>query len=255
MRLDVYLVTKSFCDSRSRAAELIKNGFVKVNGKKELKASKDVDGCVVELLGDLKYVSRAGQKLEAALEEFKIDVKGLFCLDIGASTGGFTQCLLSRGADFVYALDVGRSQLHESLRNDLRVCDMPGINARNVTKELFEKKIDIVTMDVSFISQTLLYGTVASVLDANGVFISLVKPQFEAGRENIGKGGIVRESDKLYDDIFKRLSKAALDNGLKMVKTIESPIKGGDGNREFLACFYPSEESGLDKSDESSTYR
>lgn len=249
MRLDVYLVTKGFCDSRSRASELIKSAFVLVDGKTETKASKNVEGCRVELVGDMKYVSRAGLKLEAALEKFEIDVKGSVCLDVGASTGGFTQCLLNHGAEFVYALDVGRSQLHRSLKNDVRVKDMPGLNARNIGKELFDKKIDVVTMDVSFISQTLIYSTVASILDRDGVFISLVKPQFEAGRENIGKGGIVRESKGLYEDIFKKLSSAAAEHNLAMTKTMESPIKGGDGNREFLACFYFSETKSADRKD------
>ena len=235
-RLDVTLTKQGFCESRSKAAQLIESGFVLVDSVVETKVARKIDGNKIELVGELKYVARSGQKLEAAILGFGINVDGAVCLDIGASTGGFTQCLLSFGAAFVYALDVGTSQLHNSLHDDSRVCDMPGINARTITKSQFEKSINVITMDVSFISQKLLYPAVSNVLCVGGTFISLIKPQFELGREHIKKG-IVRQSASLYEKLFCEITACANEYGLKLNNIMDSPILGGDGNKEFLAYF------------------
>lgn len=236
-RLDVALVKQGFCETRSKAQQLIKSGFVLVDGNVETKAGIKIDANKIELIGELKYVARSGQKLETALVNFEIDVNGAICLDIGASTGGFTQCLLNNGAAYVYALDVGTDQLHKTLRDDIRVCNMPGINARAITKSQFDKAITVITMDVSFISQRLLYSAVADVLCVGGTFISLIKPQFELGREHIKKGGIVQQSEVLYKKLFNDITASAAEYGLKLINTMDSPILGGDGNREFLAYF------------------
>ena len=216
---------------------MIKEGKVSVNGKIQKKPSFETDGSEkIEILETLKYVSRAGLKLEHALMCFDIGVTGKTVLDIGASTGGFTDCLLQKGAKHVFALDVGSMQLDESLRNDSRVTVMENFNARNAKRSDFPCEIDMITMDVSFISQTLIYKAAYDILKENGIMITLIKPQFEAGRENIGKKGIVKDIDgKIFKKILENLRNAASENGFSLIKTADSPIKGGDGNREYLA--------------------
>ncbi|HBL85422.1 MAG: hypothetical protein A2Y17_11990 [Clostridiales bacterium GWF2_38_85] len=244
-RLDVLMVELGLCESRNRASMLIKSGSVLVDGQVESKPSRQIDcnpsifidGWDIQIIDDIKYVSRAGIKLEAALDSFEIDVTGKTAVDIGASTGGFCDCLIQRDIDFVYAVDVGKDQLHPKIKENSHVLDMPGINARTLTKKNFNKQIDIVTMDVSFISQTLIYPAVSDILTEGGVFVSLIKPQFEVGRENIGKRGIVRGSKKLYGTMFENIKNTADRNGLALQKYIDSPIKGSDGNIEFLAFF------------------
>ncbi|MBO5982009.1 MAG: TlyA family RNA methyltransferase [Clostridia bacterium] len=238
MRIDLYLVEKGFAPSRSKAKEYIDSGRVFLNGTPVKKAGLEVTGCEEIKVSDPdKFVSRAGRKLEAALDIFGIDVRGLTALDLGASTGGFTDCLLQRGAKQVIALDVGRDQLDIRLREDTRVFVMENTNARDIYPEDLPFLPDIVTTDLSFISQTLIYPAVARVLK-KGYFISLVKPQFEAGRENIGKGGIVKDKDgKIKKAVFEKIEKAAAENGFTLIKTAPSPIVGGDGNTEYLALF------------------
>ncbi len=241
MRLDLYLTQNGFCQSRNRAAELIKTGNVFVNGKNIKKPSFDVDETIknditVQQSENTKYVGRGGLKLERALSAFNVDVTGFVCADIGSSTGGFTQCLLMNGAKRVYAIDSGRDQLHKSLRNDSRVVVMEECNARYLTDERLGEKCDIVTMDVSFISQTLLYEAVSSVLKKEGLFISLIKPQFEAGREGIGKNGIVKD-EKTRQKVCEGIKIKASEYGFECLGIIDSPIFGGDGNKEFLALF------------------
>ncbi len=238
MRIDLYLVEKGLAPSRSKAKEYIDSGRVFLNGVPVKKAGAEVTGCEEIKVSDPdRFVSRAGRKLEAALEIFGIDVTGLTALDLGASTGGFTDCLLQRGAKQVIALDVGRDQLDERLRKDTRVFVMENTNARDIYPEDLPFLPDIVTTDLSFISQTLVYPAVARVLK-KGYFISLVKPQFEAGRENIGKGGIVKDKDgKIKKAVFEKIKKEALNNGFTLLKTAPSPIVGGDGNTEYLALF------------------
>lgn len=189
MRIDVFLAEKGLAPSRSKAKEYIDSGKVFLNGAPVKKAGLEVTGTEdIRVMDADKFVSRAGRKLEAALEIFGIDVTDLSALDLGASTGGFTDCLLQRGAKRVIALDVGRDQLDTRLREDGRVFVMENTNARDIFPEDLPFLPDIITTDLSFISQTLVYPAVARVLE-KGYFISLVKPQFEAGRENIGKGG------------------------------------------------------------------
>lgn len=190
MRLDVYLYTSGYASSRQRASCLIKEGLVRVEGKTVRKPSFETDGKAVEVQeGGLRYVSRGGLKLEEAIKRFSFDPAGLVCLDLGASTGGFTDCLLQHGAKKVYALDVGFGQLAASLRSDTRVAVLEHYNARNLEKKDFEEPVDAVVSDLSFISQRLIYPAVSGVLSPGMPFISLVKPQFEAGREAVGKGG------------------------------------------------------------------
>lgn len=245
MRLDVFLTLAGACPSRTRSQRLIESGAVSVNGKLISRSSYDVDeNDKVELYGgDMRYVSRGGLKLEAAIKSFGIEVSGMTAVDIGASTGGFTDCMLQYGASRVYAIDSGREQLHPSLRTDPRVVSIEGFNARELDLETVGESCDIVTMDVSFISQTLLYPAVMSVLREDGVFISLIKPQFEAGRGNIGKNGIVRDKSIHADVLVRITAKAALD-GLLLYDLIRSPIEGGDGNVEYLALFRKKNRSG-----------
>lgn len=237
MRIDVYLVEKGFCESRNKAARLITEGRILIDGKQVSKASFDVDESEhsIEITQTEKYVGRGGLKLEGALAAFDIDVKGKKCIDVGASTGGFTDCLLQNGAAYVCAVDSGRGQLHEKLRQDLRVVSIEGFNARQLSPEEFGF-FDLAVMDVSFISQTLLHSPVASVLKEGASFISLVKPQFEAGKSALGKGGIVkRAADR--EEAVRRVLASAEACGLEAVDVINSPIEGGDGNREYLALF------------------
>lgn len=238
MRIDLYLAEKGLATSRSKAKEYIDSGRVFVNGVPVKKAGTEVTGNEDIRVEDTdKFVSRAGRKLEAALDIFGIDVCGLSALDLGASTGGFTDCLLQRGVKRVIALDVGRDQLDTRLREDGRVYVMESTNARDIYPEDLPFLPDIVTTDLSFISQTLIYPAVARVLK-KGYFISLVKPQFEAGRENIGKGGIVKDKNgKIKEAVFEKIKKAAAENGFTLLKTAPSPIAGGDGNTEYLALF------------------
>ena len=238
MRIDVFLAEKGLAPSRSKAKEYIDSGKVFLNGAPVKKAGLEVTGTEdIRVMDADKFVSRAGRKLEAALEIFGIDVTDLSALDLGASTGGFTDCLLQRGAKRVIALDVGRDQLDTRLREDERVFVMENTNARDIFPEDLPFLPDIITTDLSFISQTLVYPAVARVLE-KGYFISLVKPQFEAGRENIGKGGIVKDKDgKIKKAVLEKIEKAASENGLLLLKTAPSPIAGGDGNTEYLALF------------------
>lgn len=239
-RLDVYLAANGYCKSRSKAAEAIAAGRVKINGIPAQKASFPVEeGMVIEVIEPASaYVSRAGYKLEAALDGFALDLNGRVALDIGASTGGFTDCMLQRGAAFVYAVDVGTAQLDERLRLDERVCCREQTNARYLRREDFERTVDFVTVDVSFLSQRLLYPAIADILPAGGKLVTLIKPQFEVGRAHVGKGGIVRDPNgKLFRGLLETLRAAAKENGLLLQATLPSPLPGGDGNREYLACF------------------
>ena len=237
-RLDRYLTEKGFSRSRSLGAKLVKNGFVYVNGKAADKPSMEIEeDDVVEILENAltRYVSRGGLKLEAALKEFSFSPEGLVCADIGASTGGFTDCLLQHGASKVYAVDSGTGQLHPSLKQNALVISMENTNARFLD-ESYLPPVDLVVMDVSFISQKLLYPAVTKILKENGVFIALIKPQFEVGPDHIGKGGIVRQ-EKVRLECIEALKVAAEKYGLILEKTIPSPITGGDGNVEYLGLF------------------
>ena len=239
MRLDAFLHKNGLCESRTRAQNIIKSGLVTVNGKIVLKSSAEVvDSDEIIVKGDyIPYVSRGGLKLEAALDEFKISVEGLIAVDIGASTGGFTDCLLQRGAVKVYAVDCGCGQLHEKLKNDVRVVSLENLNAKTLDPSLLGgSEADIVVMDVSFISQTKLYPAVCSVLRRGGIFVPLIKPQFEVGRSGIGKNGLVTD-DAVRRRAVETVTQAAEEFGFRRVGLMTSAIKGGDGNVEYIAAF------------------
>ena len=239
MRLDIYLTEKGFFSSRSKAKSAIEGKNVKINGVTADKPSMDIEGePVVEIIQRDRFVSRAGEKLFHALKEFDISVNGLTVLDIGASTGGFTDCVLQQGAKKVFALDVGVAQLDNSLRCDNRVNVMENVNARYIGKKDFDSEIDLIVMDVSFISQTLIYPACADILSKGKYMITLIKPQFEAGKSNIGKGGIVKDRDgRILKEILEKIDLSAETCGFTRIGFTHSPIEGGDGNREYLALF------------------
>ncbi len=183
-----------------------------------------------------RYVGRGGLKLEAALREFQIDVSGLTCLDVGASTGGFTDCLLQNGARKVFAVDVGHNQIDWRLRNDPRAEVREGVNARYLTSEDFPQKFDLVVMDLSFISATKVLPAIVPLLAPDGSIITLIKPQFEVGRGEVGGGGIVRDEAKRLR-VIEEVNNEARTLGLEIVKVMESPITGAEGNKEYLAHY------------------
>ena len=242
MRLDKYLFDRSLAKSRSRAAELIKAGRVVCGGRIVDRPSFEVeDGACVEILGDeISYVSRGAYKLIGALDAFSVDPAGALCVDVGASTGGFTDVLLRRGAARVYAVDSGHGQLDASLSADSRVVSLEGINARFLSPDILGERVDIAVCDVSFISQTLLHPAIASVLKDSGTFIGLVKPQFELTKADLAKGGIVRDAKKRVE-AAKRVLTSLAENGFSPTGFALSPITGGDGNVEYLICAVRSE--------------
>ncbi len=230
---------KGFFESRSKASAAIAEGRVKVNGEVVLKTSYPTDeNAEIAISAGDAFVSRAYRKLKTALDEFSVNPAGETAVDIGASTGGFTQCLLEHGAKKVYAVDVGTNQLHPIIKGDPRVVNMEATNARTLTKDAFPEEITLAVMDVSFISQSKIYPAVSDILVNGGKLISLIKPQFEVGRENIGKNGIVKDkSEKLIEKVKENLRRCAAENGLIMKSFTASPISGGDGNKEYLALF------------------
>ncbi len=243
MRLDVFLTENGYTRSRSRAKEFIESGNVVLDGVVIKKPSWEIsteDGIThtVELMSLEKYVSRGGLKLEGAIERFNIDVSGSVCVDIGASTGGFTDCLLKHGAGFVYAFDSGKDQLAEEILSNPFVLSREKFNARNLTPEDISPHTcaDIAVMDVSFISQTYIIPNVYSVLRDGGIFISLIKPQFEAGAAALDKGGIVRSVSDRRRAVEKVVLCAAAC-GFELKGLMRSTIEGGDGNIEYLAYF------------------
>lgn len=239
MRLDKYITETGLAVSRAKAQEMLKNGAVSVDGVTVNKPAFEVtEGMCVTISENplQRYVGRGGLKLEGALDAFGLSPQGAVALDIGASSGGFTDCLLKRGAAFVYAVDSGTGQLHPSLLADARVCSMEGCNARTLTPDMFEKTPTFAVMDVSFISQTLILPALRECMPLGGTFISLIKPQFELGRSALGKGGIVK-SEKLARSAVDKVVDFASSLGFTLISYIPSPIRGGDGNLEFLAAF------------------
>ena len=243
MRADIFLAKQGLAPSRETAKKLILGGCVRICGSTVKKPSCDIGDGVpasdVEILPseDTRYVSRGGLKLEAALDSFGIDVSGMRAIDIGASTGGFTDCLLAHGAASVTAVDSGHGQLSPVLAADPRVRSLEGINARYITPDTVGGEYDIAVMDVSFISQTLILPAIPALLRGGGIFLSLVKPQFEVGRSDVGKGGIVR-SASARERAVKSVSAAAGALGLVKIGLITSPVTGGDGNIEYIAYFH-----------------
>ncbi len=237
-RLDVAMVERGLAPSRARAQALILAGLVRVDGQPVTKAGTAVaEGAVVELLEpDHPWVSRGALKLEAALDAFDVDPDGCNCLDVGASTGGFTHLLLARGARRVIALDVGRGQLDWGLRTDPRVVVMEGVNARHLGDGDLPFGVDLATVDVSFISLRLVVPALLPHLRPGGWLVCLVKPQFEAGREEVGKGGVVRDEAvrrRVVDDVVGALNRL----GVELVGVVPSPVRGQKGNLEELAVF------------------
>jgi len=234
-RLDKLLVDRGLAPSRERAQALILAGKVLVNEQKIEKAGASIDSASsLRLLGeDLRYVSRGGLKLEKALEHWRIDLLGKVCLDVGASTGGFSDCMLQHGAARVIAVDTGYGQMDFGLRNDPRVRLLEKTNARYLEPGDVGEPIDFIAMDVSFISATLVLPAVLRAASGCGQIVVLVKPQFEAGRELVGKGGIVRD-ESAQRAAVARVEAALLNLGCARAEWIESPILGGEGNREFL---------------------
>ena len=259
MRADLYLTQKGYADSRTLAQKLIADGAVTLDGRILQKASEDIpegDHTVtVAATADTRYVGRGGLKLEAALRAFPIDPTGCTAADIGASTGGFTDCLLHNGAALVFAVDAGHGQLHPKLLADPRVRSAEGLNARGLTSAHlmavdaawreahpdetsvpFAGLVDGIVMDVSFISQTLLHPALASILKDGGWMVALIKPQFELTKSALNKQGIVKQ-ERDRKAAVERVLQSAAACGFEAVSVIPSPIEGGDGNREFLGYF------------------
>ena len=237
MRADVFLSVNGYAKSRQRAQTLIAEGLVTVDGKRVVKPSEDIPegDHTVSVSDPLPFVGRGGCKLDAALDAFGIDPKGALALDIGASTGGFTDCLLQRGAARVIAVDAGKDQLAKALREDPRVVSMEQVNARYLTlSDIGGKAVDLIVMDVSFISATYILPRFSELLGENGQAVCLVKPQFEVGRAYLGKGGVVRDP-KAHLMAIERVKASANAACLDVRAVIQSPIVGGDGNIEFLA--------------------
>ena len=232
-RLDVALVGRQLVESRERAQALIIAGKVSVDGQRADKPGRLVsESSRIQVEQPLKYVSRGGLKLEAALREFRVPVEGKVCLDTGTSTGGFTDCLLQHGAKRVHAIDTGAGQIAWKLRTDPRVVLHEKVNARYLRFEEIREMVDIIVCDVSFISVTLLIPALARLLAQDGIWIILVKPQFEAGRDMVGKGGIVRDPAAQIA-ACGRVAHALEQEGF-VTRYIESPVLGAEGNREFL---------------------
>ena len=238
-RIDKLLVERGLADSRTKAQALVIAGAVLV-GEQLVKKPSEIfshDANIrIKDNATQRYVSRGGIKLEAALREFNVDVNGLICLDVGASTGGFTDCLLQHGARRVIAVDVGHNQLDWKLRNDPRVEVREGVNARYLRAEDFDHKFDIATIDVSFISLRKILPAVVRLMTERARIIGLIKPQFEVGKGEVGKGGIVKNPE-LHQRVIAEVNAAAESLGLRVGGLIESPIKGADGNVEFLALY------------------
>jgi 23S rRNA (cytidine1920-2'-O)/16S rRNA (cytidine1409-2'-O)-methyltransferase len=240
-RIDKLLVERGLAESRTKAQAMVMAGVVLVDEQRVEKPSLQFDpNSEIRIKGGddptSRYVGRGGLKLEAALREFQIDVAGLTCLDVGASTGGFTDCLLQNGAKKVVAVDVGHNQIDWRLRNDPRVEVREGINARYLKPEDFQQKFDLAVMDVSFISATKVLPAIVPLLVEKGTIVTLIKPQFEVGRGEVGGGGVVRDEAKRAR-VVEEVHNAARAIGLEVVNVIESPIQGAEGNIEFLALY------------------
>ncbi|WP_394525383.1 TlyA family RNA methyltransferase [Lacrimispora sp. JR3] len=234
-RLDVLLVKQGLAESREKAKAIIMSGIVYVDGEKEDKAGTSfADTSVIEVRGNtLKYVSRGGLKLEKAMTHFDVTLEGKVCMDVGSSTGGFTDCMLQNGAVKVYAVDVGHGQLAWKLREDERVVCMEKTNIRYVTPEDIGDKIAFSSIDVSFISLSKVLGPVKNLLTEDGEVVCLIKPQFEAGREKVGKKGVVREKS-VHLEVIEAVISHASDLGFSVLHLEYSPIKGPEGNIEYL---------------------
>ncbi|MFN2498366.1 MAG: TlyA family RNA methyltransferase [Pyrinomonadaceae bacterium] len=240
-RIDKLLVQRGLAESRTQAQAMVMAGTVLANEQRVAKPSDTIPAnAKIRIKGGddpgSRYVGRGGVKLEAALSKFPIDVSDLNCLDVGASTGGFTDCLLQHGARHVVSIDVGHNQIDWRLRTDPRVEVREGINARYLKPGDFETQFDLIVMDVSFISATKILAAIVPLLKKAGRLVLLIKPQFEVGRGEVGKGGIVRDPEK-HARVVEEVNDAAKELGLAVLNVIESPLRGADGNVEFLALY------------------
>ncbi len=237
-RLDVEMARRGLVESRALAQRLILAGRVRVDGQIERRAARTIrPETTIEIIEPPAFVSRGGEKLDAAFAAFPLDVRDRVALDIGASTGGFTDCLLRRGARRVYAVDVGRGQLHWSLRQDPRVVVMEGVNARHLTPADLPERAGFAAVDVSFISLRLILPVLPPLLEAGAWIVTLIKPQFEAGRREVGRGGVVRD-EGVRARVVDEIRAFGVDSlGLEWVGVVPSPLRGPAGNVEFLATW------------------
>ena len=246
MRLDVAVFERGLAETREKAKALIMAGSVYLNGQKALKggaAVKDTD--IIEVRGAVNpYVSRGGLKLHKAVQNFGLSLEGCVCMDIGASTGGFTDCMLSNGAAKVYAIDVGYGQLAWKLRCDERVVNMERTNFRYVTHEQIPEQVDFASVDVSFISLRKILPVMRELLRDGGRAVCLIKPQFEAGRENVGKKGVVRDR-AVHESVVASITEFAVESGFNVCNVAFSPIKGPEGNIEYLMLVEKSDSAAM----------
>lgn len=246
MRLDVAVLERGLAETREKAKALIMAGSVYLNGQKALKggaAVKDTD--IIEVRGAVNpYVSRGGLKLHKAVQNFGLSLEGCVCMDIGASTGGFTDCMLSNGAAKVYAIDVGYGQLAWKLRCDERVVNMERTNFRYVTHEQIPEQVDFASVDVSFISLRKILPVMRELLRDGGRAVCLIKPQFEAGRENVGKKGVVRDR-AVHESVVASITEFAVESGFNVCNVDFSPIKGPEGNIEYLMLVEKSDSAAM----------
>ena len=247
-RLDIVLVNQGLAKSREKAKALIKEGKVYINNKVQTKASQTVDeDTLIEIRGDVcEFVSRGGYKLKKAIEHFGLNLTDKVCLDIGASTGGFTDCMLKNGAVYVYAVDVGHDQLDDTLRSNKCVKSMEGVNFRYIEKRDFDKDIAFASCDVSFISLKHILPKAFEVLLDNSEMVCLIKPQFEAGKEHLNKKGVVKDQ-KIHVKVIREIIEFAENTGFYVVNLTYSPIKGPEGNIEYLVHLIKSSNEQLSK--------
>lgn len=243
-RLDAAVFDLGLSQSREKARALIMEGLVYVDNQKSDKPGTQVsDSAVIEVRGKLNpYVSRGGLKLEKAMQSFPIRLDDKICMDVGASTGGFTDCMLKSGAKRVYAVDVGYGQLAWSLRTDDRVVNLERTNARYLTKENVPDEIEFTSIDVSFISLKIILPAIKSLLSQNGEIVCLIKPQFEAGRDKVGKKGVVRDK-AVHKEVVRGICEFALQGGFSVLGLTYSPVKGPEGNIEYLAYLQKNDEA------------
>ena len=255
-RLDVLLVEQGFAASREKAKAIIMSGNVFVNGQREDKAGTTFDSAksTIEVKGHtLKYVSRGGLKLEKAMAQFTITLEGKVCMDIGASTGGFTDCMLQNGATKVYSVDVGHGQLAWSLRNDERVVCMEKTNFRYLTRDDIQDDLDFASVDVSFISLSKILLPARKILKDHGQMVCLIKPQFEAGKDKVGKKGVVREQS-VHQEVIEKIYTLADILGFQVLGLEYSPIKGPEGNIEYLIHIEKNPEKNEEVADYTESY-
>ncbi len=239
-RIDKLLVGLGFAPSRTKAQAMVMAGTILVDEKRVEKPSELFSNqAAIRIKGksnEIKFVGRGGLKLEKALNEFNICPNGYVCLDVGSSTGGFTDCLLQNNARKVYAIDSGTNQLVWKIRNNGKVVARENTNARYLEPKDFDEEIDLIVMDVSFISVTKIFPSLLPLLKGTGKIITLIKPQFEVGKGEVGKGGIVKDPQK-HEEVVRRINSFAESIGLKIIRVIDSPILGAEGNKEFLALY------------------